>query len=132
MNAALIEHAQKPESLRDRQWEETFIQLFLSSKVSFINDQPQTGPDGWPYLLVRVLPDSTEPVAKVFPWLCEQGVGLAVNPHKQMPDYIFTYGMVWGGFTHGLFFKDQGAFSATSSTGLVGVLRGSSTSGSTI
>ena len=28
-------------------------------------------------------------------WLSDKGVGMVVNPTKGVPDYVFTYGMLW-------------------------------------
>jgi hypothetical protein len=60
-----------------------------------MHELPQTGPDGWPYLLVRSSPTASEPARQMLGWLSEKGIGLAINTHKNIPDYVFTYGMIW-------------------------------------
>jgi hypothetical protein len=80
-----------------------FFQLFPHSKVSILNELPQQGPDGFPYLLVDCKPDSTEPVAQVLSFASTKGIGLAVNPTKVYPDYIFTFGMLWNFRANGRF-----------------------------
>jgi hypothetical protein len=93
----------QPETYRDQEWEQAFLESFVGARVSLPDDQAQKGPDGWPYLFVKVEPESKEPVTKLMGWLSERGIGLAVNAHKMAPDYIFTYGMIWN-------FKETGQF----------------------
>ncbi|HMN68846.1 MAG TPA: hypothetical protein PKC28_09945 [Bdellovibrionales bacterium] len=95
---------QKPESQRDEAWEARFLEAFAQTKVELVKEEPQQGPDGWPYLLAKT-GVGQEPVTKVIEWLYTRGVGLAVNTHKVLPDYIFTYGMIWN-------FAETGKFAA--------------------
>jgi len=85
----------QPESYRDEEWERAFLQSFVEANVAITSDEPQNGPDGWPYLFVKTSAEGKEPVPRVLSWLSERGIGVAVNPHKMVPDYIFTYGMIW-------------------------------------
>ncbi|MCB0355836.1 MAG: hypothetical protein KDD40_02455 [Bdellovibrionales bacterium] len=82
---------------RDYNWEKRFLDAFVQAQVSFIKEEPVQGPDGWPYFFVKLLPtgQNGEPVAKLLNWLKDKGIGIAVNPHKELPDYIFNYGMIW-------------------------------------
>jgi hypothetical protein len=43
----------------------------------------------------------------VLSWLSEKGIGLVVNPQKEAPDYVFTYGMIWN-------FRERGEFLSNS------------------
>src|SRR5207302_1387202 len=61
------------------------------------------GPDGWPYLFVRTGGSAAEPVARIVQWAAGHGVGLAVNTHKMLPDYVFPYGMLWNFVESGRF-----------------------------
>jgi hypothetical protein len=85
----------QPESYRDDEWERAFLESIREAEVEFISEEPQNGPDGWPYLYVKTSATGHEPISRVIGWLSERGIGLAINPHKMMPDYIFTYGMIW-------------------------------------
>lgn len=85
----------QPDSMRDEEWEKAFLLAFPTTTVEIIGEQPQVGPDGWPYLHVKTDITAAEPATKVLNWLASRGIGLAVNPHKHAPDYVFTYGMVW-------------------------------------
>jgi len=87
--------AQRPEVERDDQWELRFLDALLASNVQLEADEPQVGPDGWPYLKVRTSPEASEPFVRVVRWLAGRGFGCVVNAHKMMPDYVFTYGMIW-------------------------------------
>ena len=86
---------QQPESQRDQEWERAFIEAFVDAKIEVVGEESQVGPDGWPYLYTKTSPQAAEPVGKVIQWLAQRGIGLVVNPHKVMPDYIFPYGMIW-------------------------------------
>jgi hypothetical protein len=86
---------QQPESRRDESWETDFLTQFVQLKVQLEGDQAKQGPDGWPYLYVRTVAQGSEPVLEIIRWLAAKGIGLVVNPHKMIPDYVFTYGMLW-------------------------------------
>lgn len=93
----------QPDSLRDEEWERTLIASLVESTLKLDSMTPQTGPDGWPYLFASTVPGSTEPAVRVLDWLSTRGIGLVLNGHKNLPDYLFTYGMIWN-------FKETGAF----------------------
>src|SRR6185437_10071519 len=87
---------QQPEARRNEAWEKDFLALFPGLKVELESDQPVNGPDGWPYLLIKTTTGAgAEPVADIISWLADKGIGLVLNSHKMVPDYVFTYGMLW-------------------------------------
>jgi hypothetical protein len=92
---ALVQHLRSPEFQRDGRWEARFFELFLNGHVSIRDGAPKAGPDQMPYLFCTADAEAQEPVRKVLSWLSERGIGLALNPGKEVPDYVFTYGMVW-------------------------------------
>jgi hypothetical protein len=96
---------QQPESQRDSQWELNFLDGILQTKVELTSDLPEGGPDGWPYLKVKTSSEEqgTEPFANLVQWCAKRGIGLAVNTHKMVPDYVFTYGMLWNFLETGRF-----------------------------
>lgn len=90
---------------RSRQWENEFLKAFTESKIKILIDEPQTGPDGWPYMLVET--GGEEPAQNLLAWLGEKGIGLVVNPYRTTyPDYIFSWGMIWHFRETGLFFRN--------------------------
>jgi hypothetical protein len=93
---------QKPEFQRDDAWEHAFLAQFAQLKVQIESPDTKQGPDGWPYLFVRTGKGS-EPVSKVVNWLADRGIGMAVNTHKMLPDYVFPYGMLWNFIETGRF-----------------------------
>ncbi len=98
----------KPED-RDSQWEELFFKAIVQSQFTFLSETPVEGPDGMPYLAIEISENEGEPADHVFKWLAEKGVGLVVNPNKETPDYVFTYGMIWNYLTNGEFLTAQEA-----------------------
>lgn len=86
---------QLPESKRDDKWETDFLAGIVTSKVQVAEEQAKAGPDGWPYLLLKTGAQGDQPFLQVLEWAASRGIGLALNTHKMIPDYVFTYGMLW-------------------------------------
>jgi hypothetical protein len=97
---------------RDEAWEKSFLTALVSQKMNILTEDPQEGPDHWPYLMAST-EDGDEPLAKVIEWLSTRGIGMAVNPHKPLPDFVLSYGMIWN-------FKERGEFLSTLSAPPVG------------
>lgn len=91
---------------RDEAWEQSFFRALPQSQFEFLSDSPIEGPDGMPYLAVSTVSENGEPADKVFDWLGEKGVGLAVNPSDEAPDYVFSYGMIWNFLLNGEFLTE--------------------------
>ena len=97
---------QLPESHRDDRWEAHFLDGLIPRKVDLDGAEPGPGPDGWPYLRIRAgAAEGAEPFHRVVRWLAGRGIGLVVNAHKMMPDYVFTYGMIWNFVETGRFVR---------------------------
>lgn len=101
----MTEILQVPEAQRDSSWENQFFQALMMSNLKLLSPEAQAGPDNWPYLLADIDEKGTESVHKIFNWLAEKGIGLALNPMKEYPDYVFSYGMIWSFKETGYFFK---------------------------
>lgn len=94
-----------PDDQRDLNWENQFFVALTESNLNVMSADPQTGPDHWPYLMTESAPDAEEPAQKIIDWLSTRGIGLVVNPMKEYPDYVFSYGMLWHFRETGLFFR---------------------------
>jgi hypothetical protein len=92
---------------RNSTWETQFFHAISMGNLDVFTPEAQTGPDGWPYLLTKADDKSAEPFQRILHWLSDKGIGLVVNPHKEFPDYVFTYGMLWNFKETGLFFREQ-------------------------
>lgn len=90
---------------RDQKWESDFFMELAQGRLKLLTKDPQTGPDGWPYLLTETSAEADEPAQNLFQWLAEKGVGLVINPRKEYPDYVFSYGMIWHFRETGLFYR---------------------------
>lgn len=115
----LTELINTPDAKRDENWEDQFLHAITDSNLKLISDGAQQGPDGWPYFLVETGSDANESAQKMIHWLSSRGIGLAVNPQKEFPDFILTYGMLWsfretGRFIHRNLLPDQGPNKAAS------------------
>lgn len=80
---------------RDSVWEQNFLELFPTVKINLLKETPQSGPDNFPYLLIETSEKAAEPAKDVLAWLSDKGIGLVLNPQKEFPDYIWSYGMIW-------------------------------------
>lgn len=88
---------------RNEDWEDRFLHGLSLANLELLSEDPQTGPDGWPYLMATTSEKATEPSQKILAWLASRGIGLVVNPQKSYPDFILTYGMIWN-------FRETGRF----------------------
>jgi hypothetical protein len=96
-----------PDDHRDQQWEDSFLQALSESNINLMSEAAQQGPDGWPYLLAQTSEGAQEPAQKVIQWLSQKGIGLVINPEKNYPDFVLTYGMLWSFRETGRFFHRQ-------------------------
>jgi hypothetical protein len=101
----LLALTQVPDEKRDHQWEIDFFMSLAEGKLKLLSQDPQAGPDSWPYLLAETAADADEPAQNLFHWLATKGIGLAINPQKEYPDYVFSYGMIWHFKETGLFYR---------------------------
>ncbi len=99
MSETLIKLIESPEEKRNSVWEKQFLDAVAHAKVKVIFPDPKPGPDSMPYLMVSTHNESPEgphdDIKNIIHWLSTRGIGLVVNAHKRLPDYIFTYGMLW-------------------------------------
>lgn len=84
---------QIPVASRDVAWEIEFLRELPKSSVRVLEENPVSGPDGWPYLLLAT--DGDDPLPEVAQWLAARGIGFVLNPEKSIPDFVVSYGMVW-------------------------------------
>ena len=94
---------------RGPDWENEFLKALCESDVHLVTQEIQTGPDGFPYLMVSTSPTGEgikDSFQKLVRWGAEQAVGIVVNPeNSDGPDYVFSYGMLWHFRKTGLFYK---------------------------
>lgn len=108
----LKEHLTAKEEDRNQNWDEVFFKLLSETNLKILTEDPQQGPDGWPYLLAETseqslsAEDKVDSAQKVLRWLSDKGIGLVVNPQRSpYPDYVFSYGMIWSFRETGFFIK---------------------------
>lgn len=106
----LENHLKTQEENRDQNWDETFFKLLSDSQLNILSEDPQQGPDGWPYLITETQNNAeetkTDSAQKIIHWLSTRGIGLVVNPRRlPYPDYVFSYGMLWSFRETGYFIK---------------------------
>ncbi len=112
MPSTMTELLKTKDEARNSQWEMSFLDTIQTTKLALLDETPQPGPDGKPYLLVAT-ENGTENSVQIFNWLKKRGIGMVVNPESHFPDYIFTYGMIWNFFERGLFVEQQTPFQKT-------------------
>jgi hypothetical protein len=86
------------------------MQDFLShpqnQKVKLLTEDPQTGPEGFPYMMLSTEGSAAEPFLNLVKWGADRGIGLVINPQKDTPDLVLTYGMLWNYVERGEFFTE--------------------------
>lgn len=101
--------SQVKNSSRNQEWEQKFLDAFVASEVMVVSEDIQVGPDGWPYLFIDTDLNKTsegglrDKALNVVQWAYQHGVGLVINPHKDKPDYVFNFGMLWSYAHRGVF-----------------------------
>ncbi len=108
----LNEHLKVSEENRNQEWDEKFFKILSESSLKIMAEDPQQGPDGWPYLMtetaveVRNSEDRIDSAQKILHWLSTRGIGMVLNPRRlPYPDYVFSYGMIWSFRETGYFLK---------------------------
>jgi hypothetical protein len=90
---------------RDEKWVDEFLEIIGEAEVSLLSPDPQQGPDGFPYLMVST-DAGVEPFSDIVSWCAEKGIGIALNPQSETPDFVFTYGMLWNFALRGEFLSE--------------------------
>lgn len=103
---SLNELIEVPDEKRDTHWENHFFNEFTKANLKLLFQEPQQGPDKWPYMIAETGEEASEPAQKVIQWCAMRGIGLVLNPRKEYPDYVFTYGMLWHFRETGLFYRN--------------------------
>ncbi|QES87691.1 hypothetical protein [Rhizosphaericola mali] len=96
----LMDLCETPIEKRDENWAKEFLENL--PKASFKSGEPQviTGPDGFPYFQLSF----PEPCVEfqcfvvdnmVYDFLLSNGMGFVINPQKEQPDWVFSYGDVF-------------------------------------
>lgn len=82
--------------LRDGEWDNQFLDALRVGQIRVLTQDPQTGPEGFPYLLTTTYgEEGKEPFEQIANWCAETGVGMVLNPTEDGEDYMFTFGMLW-------------------------------------
>jgi hypothetical protein len=94
---ALVPLLQVPREQRDEQWQQQFLQLIQHASMEAGDPEVQTGPDGFPYFVLR-----TPVPGRAFESFCihnmmndlllEKGYGVVLNPSGEAADWVFSNG----------------------------------------
>lgn len=95
-----------PREERADTWREAFFATVPDASLAAADPQVFTGPDGYPYFLLR-MPDpgpfETFCVTHVLDTCLRAGAGIVVSAGAPEPEWVFTYGDLWS-------FKETGQF----------------------
>jgi len=97
---------------RDKQWEKTYFANLPDASLAIGEPRIIEGPDGYPYfhLTTPVLGmdyQSTTVSRLKKDLLLHEGIGLAINPAKETPDWVFSYGDIVNYHINGAFYKQS-------------------------
>ncbi|MCB9073827.1 MAG: hypothetical protein H6623_09405 [Bdellovibrionaceae bacterium] len=93
-------------SLRDYDWELQFFTQIRHATIRVLSPDPQSGPEGYPYMLLTTYGETDETFDKVVHWCADRGIGAVLNPTDEGEDYLFTYGMLWNYKYRGEFYSE--------------------------
>lgn len=92
--------------LRDGEWETNFLSSVQAGQIRVLSQDPQSGPEGFPYLLTTSYGEGQQdPFQRVAHWCADTGVGIVLNPTEDGEDYMFTFGMLWNYKYRGEFYS---------------------------
>lgn len=96
----LMDLCETPIEKRDPEWAKEFLANL--PQASFKTGDPQviTGPDGFPYFQLSFPEPGVEFQCfvvdnMVYDFLLSNGMGFVINPQKEQPDWVFSYGDVF-------------------------------------
>lgn len=89
-----------PREQRDAVWVERFFDALPDASMATREGQVFRGPEGFTYFDLHI-PEPGKPfetfcVSQLLEHCTTGGLGIAVNPEKQPPDWVFSYGDLWG------------------------------------
>jgi hypothetical protein len=85
-----------PQEKRDQNWHTSFYQYVLTASFTSDTEQVFTGPDGFPYFILRT-PEPDKPfksfcIHNLKDYLLDNGLGVVLNPTTHAADWVFTHG----------------------------------------
>jgi hypothetical protein len=93
----MVDLFQIPQEQRDDNWKQTFCDNVQTASYACGNPQVFTGPDGFPYFILRT-PEQNKPFESFCirnlkdDFLLDKGFGVAINPTENSVDWVFSYG----------------------------------------
>ena len=81
---------------RGGQWVRALFNNVVDARLCGDFERPITGPDGFPYFRLSSSepnePSQAKVIRYILPYLLEHGYGVALDPDKGDPDWVFSYG----------------------------------------
>ncbi len=100
---------------RDNQWVENFISNISDSNLVLANPEVMMSSEGFPYFNLRTVEPGENFQAFVLqqklPTILQNGFGVAINAHKEQPDWMFSFGDLLNLALNGEFYTDEHLFS---------------------
>lgn len=86
-----------PHEQRDQSWQQSFLSNVDDASFACNDPQVISGPDGFPYFVLNIPEPKKEfqcyVIKHMVPdFILDNGLGVAINPAKGQPDWVFTYG----------------------------------------
>jgi hypothetical protein len=99
-----------PRDARDDGWRARFLDAIVDASMAAPERQVMQGPDGFPYFVLE-----RPPIGQAFTPFCvshvlehctDRGFGIVVDPTERGPEWVFTYGDLFGLRAYGSFEGD--------------------------
>ncbi|MFZ4260733.1 hypothetical protein ACFRAE_01730 [Sphingobacterium sp. HJSM2_6] len=109
---------------RDNRWVEEFIANISDSNLVLSNPDVMISSEGFPYFNVRTVEPGENFQAFVINQklgtILQNGFGIAINAHKDQPDWMFTYGDILNLALNEEFYTEEHLFSLNSKDFAIG------------
>lgn len=113
-----------PISKRDNQWIADFLSQIAAANLAVVEPEVLMSTDGFPYFNLRNVENDQSFQAFVIqdrlPTLIRNGFGIAINTHKEQPDWMFSYGDLTNLHQRGEFYTEKHIFSQNTEDFVIG------------
>jgi hypothetical protein len=98
-----------PREGRDDAWIASFFAAIPNAPLVTTPEQVMQGPDGFPYLVLKLPPDGAfeqRTVAGAIEPCTDKGLGIVIEPTSRGPEWVFDYGTLFSYRAYGTFVGD--------------------------
>lgn len=113
-----------PFGQRDEKWVDQFLSVIDQTNLKLGNPEVIVASDGFPYIQLQNV-EAEESfqafvISKQLPTILLQGFGVVINPQKERPDWVFSYGDIVNYELNDTFYSNESSFSHSQDIVVIG------------